>query len=528
MHVIENPLRALMNSERIGTSPATLGALFDAVVSVMEIIVECDDDDELLEYFYDSKLEIFDQALLADWEAHQLTMKQRTLDKKKVCALPLILARMRETMESDNWDEMKAHVAKQTRLWAKATTISYMRNATDYLAPDGKYSAANQDAQTTRLLRVLAPSNDGSEWMFALMRSIKASSPTLHTSALIGVTTARLTQMLAAAPPPPKYEHTKFAAKGKVAATAHRTNELALRNLKGGEAAQLAAVVVATRRAPRCTTLAEALAAGAGASVAQLHSESDVAALKAALYARRISLVNAKQTKVRLAHEGIVAIFAEHEYESDPRALCRWVSSSSKAVELLSAQLKLVLAMGWRCDLFAHDSTLDFTVGQTSSKPVGIEAHKDALLHTLKRISAAVTALELTVQSEPPLPPNIYRDLPSLGDDSARRREFREEQAAIVARIAKDAQRADPLFERLEKKFTNERFYDPDRGGGNFLITKLCSSKEHGDIVAECPRIDLLGNDGALSPLKYFGAPARGELPLYCKDGRECLARRDE
>ena len=96
--------------------------------------------------FYDPKLEIFDQALLADWETHQLTKKQRTLDgTQKVCALPRILAHMCKPMKSDNRGEMKAHIANQTRFWVEATIISYNRNTADLLAPDGKYSAANQD-----------------------------------------------------------------------------------------------------------------------------------------------------------------------------------------------------------------------------------------------------------------------------------------------------------------------------------------------------------------------------------------------
>ena len=75
-----------------------------------------------------------------------------------------------------------------------------------------------------------------------------------------------------------------------------------------------------------------------------------------------------------------------------PAEVRRWLSWRSP--------LKLVVACGWEEQLKAHDSLLDLTLGQTSTKDSGVAAKKKALLATLKAVAAAVETIGLEVTEE--------------------------------------------------------------------------------------------------------------------------------
>jgi hypothetical protein len=169
----------------------------------------------------------------------------------------------------------------------------------------------------------------------------------------------------------------------------------------------------------------------------------------------------------------------EHVYATHPAKLCDGHSDTA-AVELLKAQLKLVLAFGWEEPLMAHCPTLDLTLGQTSTKEDGVAANKKALVATLKAIASAVETLglEATEELRAGAARSICRELPSLSSEVTQgRRDFEAKNKQLVSEAVALATAPDEDFERRTKSLVGKCFFDIDEKTrsktGWFLIDKL-------------------------------------------------------
>jgi hypothetical protein len=445
---VENPERALTNLKNVGLTPAHLSVILCCIVSLCNRVLGPNGDGAGVDvsFFYDENFRVFDRESLKDlpneaveaffeWEKHELEKTAFSMNGEERLK-PMMLQRRHayETPKGRDWSKLKSTVEEHIKVWADSTMRSSKRNCPDYLEPHGKLCASMQSArQRAQLLTFKDVTNDASEQPFSAAKHLKSKMPTVGLASTLSVVSARSMNIFGLAPAPAKYQTKLAAAPGAKAA-------LALRNIPGGAPVARAIVTTATRNADMSMkTRDEALAAGASGAVARHDVAQALDASAAYLLESHDAALAERTRKYEAGISSREAVLSVVEYNYDPAAEIAGATSTTAANQKLTAQLRLVDAMGWKEDLMAHDSALDLTIGQTKTTTSSVVELKAALLKTLVVISAAARTLGLKEIREPTKKQQC-RDLQIEGAEVvSRRTEFVEENAAATAAATAEA-----------------------------------------------------------------------------------------